>query len=99
MSRPDFYANNHTELAANTPRAIGPNGASTASPGVKIARINITATLTGNLAVYDGSDTTGALLLLAATPAAGTQYDMHVRCKNGCWVVPGTAGTASVFWD
>ncbi len=89
----DFYANNHTELAANTPAAIG------AGPGVHIKKVVITATLTGNLAVYDGTSTSGNLLLLAATPAAGVVYDLHIRCKFGCWVVPGTAGTCSVYWD
>ncbi len=92
-TRKDFYAHNHTELAANTPAAIG------GVAGVDVATVVITATLTGNLAVYDGQSTSGALLLFAATPAAGTVYTLNVHTKNGCWVVPGTAGTCSVYWS
>ncbi len=91
-TRRDFYARNHTELVANTPAAIG------GAAGVDIASVYITATLTGNLAVYDGQSTSGRLVLFVATPAAGTIYALNVRFTNGCWVVPGTAGTCSVSW-
>ncbi len=88
------YAHNHTELVANTPAAIGQG------PGVHIARIVITATLTGTLSVFDNATAaSGPLLLAATTPALGTIYELRVRCKFGCWVVPGTAGTCSVYWD
>ncbi len=88
----DLFATNHTELVANTPAAIG-------GPGVRIAKVVITATLTGTLQVFDNATAaSGPLLLAATTPALGTVYDLHVRCKFGCWVVPGTAGTCSVYW-
>ncbi len=94
MSREQTWASNHTQLAANTPAAIGPG------PGTVIHRITVTATLTGSLAVYDNQTAaSGPLLLNVATPAAGAQYVIEQRVKNGCWVVPGTAGTCSVSWD
>lgn len=90
--RKDFYAKNHTELVANTPAAIGPAGP------VDIASIFITATLTGTLSVYDGQSTGGRLVLAATTPALGTIFAINTRFTNGCWVVPGSAGTCSVSW-
>lgn len=89
--RKDFFALNHTEFTVAA--AVG--GVS----GVDLARIVITATLGGNLAVYDGQSTAGALILFAATPAAGTVYDLRIHCKNGVWIVPGSSGTLSAFWS
>lgn len=90
--RKDFYAKNHTELVANTPAAIGPAGP------VDIAQVVVTATITGTLSIYDGQSTSGKLIYAATTPALGVVALLNVRCTNGCWVVPGTAGTCSVFW-
>jgi hypothetical protein len=94
-TRNDFYASNHTELAGNTPAAVGPAGS------VLIAKVVVTVALSaGSLIVYDGGSASGALIYESvATPTAGTVADLHVRCKNGCWVVPGTGtGNVSVYW-
>lgn len=95
MDRAALYSNNHTELVANTPAAIGPGA------GVRIRKIVITATLTGTLTVSDSNTTASStpLVLAATTPALGTIFELNLRMKNGCWVVPGSAGTCSVYWD
>ncbi len=94
MTSVDFYTNNHTELVANTPAAIG-NG-----PGTKVARIVVTATITGDLALWDNATAaSGSLLYLETTPAAGVVRELRIRAKKGIWCVPGTGGTCSVYWD
>lgn len=83
----------YTVLVANTPQQIG-------SGPVYIGKIITTATVTGSVTLSDSATTASGspLLFSRATPTAGDIFELNIRCKQGAWVVPGTAGVVVVTW-
>jgi len=93
-ARTDFYARNYTVVASNTPVNIGGGTA------VHIKKVVVTGTITGTVTVADSAVSAATPLLFSATtPAIGTIFELDLRTKYGCWVVPGTGGTLCVYWD
>lgn len=84
---------NYTVLTAATPAAIAPGPCT-------IHRIITTATVTGSVTLSDSLTTASGtpLLFSVATPAAGSSIELNIRCKQGAWVSPGSAGTIVVIW-
>lgn len=71
--------------------------AAKATPGV-LARVVITATLTGSITVNDNaSAASGNLLWVSpAAPTIGQIFDIMIPAVNGIFVTPGSAGSFNV---
>lgn len=70
-----------------------------ARPG-RLARVIITATVTGNVTIYDNpSAASGQILFQAAAPTAPNSFLVDVSAKTGIYCAPGSAGAGLVSFS
>jgi hypothetical protein len=67
----------------------------------RIAKIVVTAAVTGSLTIYDNpSAASGTILYVsAATPAVGTILVLDIPARSGIFLVPGSAGAGIVVYS
>lgn len=65
----------------------------------RLAKIVVTAAITGSVTIYDNpSAASGTVLFTATTPAVGI-VPIDVPAKTGMWCVPGSAGAFNVVFS
>jgi hypothetical protein len=69
--------------------------------GGRLAKIVVTATLTGSVTIYDNpSAASGNIIYVsAANPTVGTVLPIDVPARSGMWCVPGSAGGFNVVYS
>jgi hypothetical protein len=61
--------------------------------GGRLARVNITSAVTGNITIYDNpSAASGNILFQAVAPTAPNSFLVDFPAKTGIFCVPGSAG-------
>jgi len=68
--------------------------------GGRLARVVITATVTGNITIYDNPAAgSGQVLFAAAAPTAPNSFLVDVPARTGIYCVPGSAGAGLVVFS
>lgn len=69
-----------------------------ARPG-RIAKLVVTAAVTGSITIYDNpSAATGTVLFTATTPAVGITV-LDIPARSGIYLVPGSAGAGILVYS
>jgi len=67
-------------------------------PG-RLAKIVVTAAVTGSITIYDNpSAATGTVLFTATTPAVGITV-LDIPARSGIYLVPGSAGAGILVYS
>lgn len=90
-------AGTQTYVGQKTVAFATTNGVAKALPGV-LARVIVTATLTGSITCYDNASTNSGTVLWvsAANPTIGQIFDIMAPAVNGIFVTTGSAGSFNV---
>jgi hypothetical protein len=68
--------------------------------GGRLARVIITAAVTGNVTIYDNpSAASGQILFQAVAPTAPNSFLVDVSAKTGIYCAPGSAGAGLVTFS
>jgi hypothetical protein len=68
--------------------------------GGRLARVVITAAVTGNVTIYDNpSAAAGTILFQAVAPTAPNSFLVDLPAKTGIYCVPGSAGGGIVSFS
>lgn len=68
--------------------------------GGRLARVIVTAAVTGNITIYDNpSAAAGNILFQAVAPTAPNSFLVDVPAKTGIFCVPGSAGGGLVTFS
>lgn len=66
----------------------------------RLAKVVVTAAVTGNLTFYDNpSAASGTVLCQLTTPAVGAPIVLDIPAKSGIYLVPGSAGAGIVVFS
>jgi hypothetical protein len=68
--------------------------------GGRLARVIITASVTGNVTIYDNpSAAAGQILFQAVAPTAPNSFLVDISAKTGIYCAPGSAGAGLVTFS
>lgn len=80
--------------------AFGTTNVAIKARGGRLARVVITASVTGNITIYDNpAAASGQILFQAVAPTAPNSFLVDVPARTGIYCVPGSAGAGLVTFS